>query len=120
MSQAAVDVITDVQGLITEDEKAREKARQALTGASDEQLAKPWKLMVAGRVVSEDPRHVVIRDTFMHLSHHRGEKEMIRRRNNIRERAARLFAVQERARFWDFSSANASCLSAGNVDCLRT
>lgn len=50
-----------------------EKARQALKGASDEQLAQPWKLMVAGKVVSEDPRHVVIRDTFMHLSHHRGQ-----------------------------------------------
>jgi len=44
-----------------------------LKGASDEQLAQPWKLMVAGKVVSEDPRHVVIRDTFMHLSHHRGQ-----------------------------------------------
>jgi hypothetical protein len=54
-------------------DEACEKARQALAGASDEQLAKPWKLMVAGKVVSEDPRHVVLRDTFMHLSHHRGQ-----------------------------------------------
>ena len=50
-----------------------EKARQALLGTSDAHLATPWKLMVAGKVVSEDPRHVVIRDTFMHLSHHRGQ-----------------------------------------------
>ena len=54
-------------------DEAFEKARQALTGASDEQLSQPWKLMVAGKVVSEDPRHVVLRDTFMHLSHHRGQ-----------------------------------------------
>src|SRR5437867_2942452 len=49
------------------------KAREALAGASEEQLLKPWRLLVAGKVVSEDPRHVVIRDTFMHLSHHRGQ-----------------------------------------------
>jgi len=50
-----------------------EKARQALKATSDEHLAKPWQLLVAGKVVSEDPRHVVLRDTFMHLSHHRGQ-----------------------------------------------
>ena len=48
-------------------------ARQALANTSDEHLLKPWRLLVAGRVVSEDPRYVVARDTFMHLSHHRGQ-----------------------------------------------
>jgi len=35
---------------------------------------KPWKFKVAGRVVNEDPRHVVISDSiFSHLAHHRGQ-----------------------------------------------
>lgn len=49
------------------------KAREALRATSDEHLMKPWRLLVAGKVVSEDPRHVVLRDTFMHLAHHRGQ-----------------------------------------------
>ncbi len=49
------------------------QARQALAQTSEEHLLKPWRLLVAGRVVSEDPRYVVVRDTFMHLSHHRGQ-----------------------------------------------
>ena len=28
---------------------------------------------MAGRVVSENPRHVVVADTFGHLAHHRGQ-----------------------------------------------
>src|SRR5438105_3507520 len=49
------------------------KARAALAGTTEEHLMKPWRLLVAGKVVSEDPRHVVVRDTFMHLAHHRGQ-----------------------------------------------
>src|SRR5215831_8258698 len=48
-------------------------AKTALDAASDDHLMKPWKLLVSGRVVSEEPRHVVLRDTFMHLAHHRGQ-----------------------------------------------
>ena len=32
--------------------------------------------------MSEDPRHVVIRDTFMHLSHHRGQLTVYLRLND--------------------------------------
>jgi uncharacterized damage-inducible protein DinB len=49
------------------------KARAALAETTDEHLAKPWRLLVAGKVVSEQPRHVVLRDTFMHLAHHRAQ-----------------------------------------------
>jgi len=49
------------------------KSRAALAATSEEQLMKPWRLLVAGKVVSEDPRHVVLRDTFAHLAHHRGQ-----------------------------------------------
>ena len=46
---------------------------QALRGASDEHLGEPWRLLVGGRVVAENPRHVVLADTFTHLAHHRGQ-----------------------------------------------
>ena len=41
-----------------------------------------WKLLVSGRVVSEELRHVVLRDTFMHLSHHRGQLTVYLRQND--------------------------------------
>ena len=49
------------------------KAHDALKHTDDEHLMKPWRLLEAGRIVSEQPRHVVIQDTFMHLAHHRGQ-----------------------------------------------
>jgi uncharacterized damage-inducible protein DinB len=32
-----------------------------------------WRLIAGGQVVMEQPRHVVLRDTMMHLAHHRGQ-----------------------------------------------
>jgi uncharacterized damage-inducible protein DinB len=49
------------------------KARESLKKTSEAHLMKPWRLMVAGNVVDEHPRHVVLRDTFGHLAHHRGQ-----------------------------------------------
>jgi hypothetical protein len=40
------------------------EARKALSGTTDEHLLRPWRLLVAGRVVNEDPRRAVVRDTF--------------------------------------------------------
>ena len=34
---------------------------------------KPWRLLVGGNVVSETPRHEMLRDTINHLAHHRGQ-----------------------------------------------
>jgi uncharacterized damage-inducible protein DinB len=49
-------------------------ARAALANTTDEHLLKPWQLLVAGKLVSEDPRHIVLRDAvFSHLAHHRGQ-----------------------------------------------
>ena len=44
---------------------------------------KPWRLLVSGHVVSEDLRHVVLRDTFMHLAHHRGQLTVYLRLNDV-------------------------------------
>ncbi len=49
------------------------QAVQALRGAEEEHLLETWRLLVAGKVVDENPRHVAIADTFMHLAHHRGQ-----------------------------------------------
>jgi len=57
-------------------------ARQALTAIQDEHLMKPWRLLVSGHVVSEERRDVVLRDTFMHLSHHRGQLTVYLRMND--------------------------------------
>jgi len=44
---------------------------------------KPWRFKVAGRVVSEDPRHVVISDSVLaHLAHHRGQLTVYLRLND--------------------------------------
>lgn len=48
-------------------------ARAAFAGTTDDHLMKPWRLLAAGKVMSEVPRHVMIHDTFMHLAHHRGQ-----------------------------------------------
>jgi uncharacterized damage-inducible protein DinB len=57
-------------------------AAAALDHVTDDFLMNTtWKLMVAGKVVSESPRHVVLRDTFNHLSHHRGQLTVYLRMN---------------------------------------
>ena len=49
------------------------KAKTSLRKTTDEHLMTPWRLLVGGKVVMEEPRHVVIADTFCHLAHHRGQ-----------------------------------------------
>lgn len=58
------------------------KARAALAGTTDAHLATPWRLLVAGKAVLQDPRHMVIADTFTHLSHHRGQLTVYLRLND--------------------------------------
>ena len=48
-------------------------AKKALESSSDEHLMKPWRLKARGQVVAEAPRHAMMRDALMHLSHHRGQ-----------------------------------------------
>jgi uncharacterized damage-inducible protein DinB len=57
------------------------EARRALQAVSEDHLRKPWKLLVSGNVVSDQMRYVVLRDTFMHLSHHRGQLTVYLRLN---------------------------------------
>ena len=58
-------------------------ARKALGNTTDEHLKTPWRLLVGGKAVMENPRHVVIADTFTHLAHHRGQLTVYLRLNEI-------------------------------------
>jgi len=62
-------------------DKGLAEASKALRGTTDDHLKKPWRLLVAGNVVSEEPREIVLRDTMMHLSHHRGQLTVYLRLN---------------------------------------
>jgi uncharacterized damage-inducible protein DinB len=70
------------QELIAAHDKGVGDARATLAKVTDDDLMKPWKLLVSGRVVNESPRYVVLRDTFMHWSHHRGQLTVYLRLNN--------------------------------------
>ena len=69
--------------LLEELEKVTAAARGALQRTNDDHLMKPWRLLVATKVVAEDPRHVVLRDAINHLSHHRGQLTVYLRLNNV-------------------------------------
>jgi uncharacterized damage-inducible protein DinB len=50
------------------------KARESLARTNDDFLmTTKWRLRAGGKVVMEQPRHVVLRDTLNHLAHHRGQ-----------------------------------------------
>jgi uncharacterized damage-inducible protein DinB len=58
-------------------------ARTLLAGTSDDRYTNTtWKLLVSRNIVSEDPRYIVVRDTFMHWAHHRGQLTVYLRLNN--------------------------------------
>jgi uncharacterized damage-inducible protein DinB len=54
-------------------DKAVAQAREALQKTNDAYLETPWRLLAAGQLAFEQPRHQVIRDTFLHSAHHRGQ-----------------------------------------------
>jgi len=50
------------------------KAQESLSKTNDDFLmTTKWRLLAGGKVVSEAPRHIVLRDTLNHLAHHRGQ-----------------------------------------------
>jgi uncharacterized damage-inducible protein DinB len=45
---------------------------------------KPWRLLFGGQVVSEEPRHLMLRGgVFNHLAHHRGQLTVYLRLNDV-------------------------------------
>jgi uncharacterized damage-inducible protein DinB len=70
-------------GLVDALDKHVAKARESLSKTNDEfLLTTNWRLLVGGKVVSDSPRHVVLRDTLNHLAHHRGQLTVYLRLND--------------------------------------
>lgn len=58
------------------------EAREALSNTTDERLLTPWRFVIGGQVVNENPRHIMIREAvFSHLAHHRGQLTVYLRLN---------------------------------------
>jgi uncharacterized damage-inducible protein DinB len=53
--------------------KSFDEANAALRGTTEDHLKTRWRLLAAGNVVLEAPRHEMIRDTINHWVHHRGQ-----------------------------------------------
>lgn len=54
-------------------DKAAADARAAIQGTNWEHLQTKWRLLAAGHVVINVPRHEMMRDTINHWAHHRGQ-----------------------------------------------
>jgi uncharacterized damage-inducible protein DinB len=60
--------------LRTNCQEAIARGRAALDRATEECLMKPWRFMVQGQVMSEEPRYVALANGLLsHLAHHRGQ-----------------------------------------------
>jgi uncharacterized damage-inducible protein DinB len=69
--------------LVAAHDKAVAKARESLSRINDDfLLTTSWQLLMGGKVVSEEPRHVVLRDMLNHLAHHRGQLTVYLRLND--------------------------------------
>jgi uncharacterized damage-inducible protein DinB len=75
------EVTTTAERLALFDQSVAE-ARRALSSTTEDHLLEPWQLRVAGKVVDEKPRHIMIADTFSHLAHHRGQLTVYLRLND--------------------------------------
>jgi uncharacterized damage-inducible protein DinB len=66
--QPTIDKLTEVH------DGSVAKGRAALSKTNDDFLMSTnWRLIAGGQVVMEQPRHIVLRETMMHLAHHRGQ-----------------------------------------------
>src|SRR5258707_11366475 len=55
-------------------DRAVANARSTLESTTDEHLLTPWAFKMGGRIVSQNPRDIMIADAiFSHLAHHRGQ-----------------------------------------------
>lgn len=71
-----------VQSLVATLDKSVKDGRAALAATNDDyMLTTNWKLLFKGEVQLDQPRHIVIVDTFNHLAHHRGQLTVYLRLN---------------------------------------
>lgn len=65
--------LTTSAELVAALDKAVAQARAALQNTTDAHLETSWRLLAGGQLAFEQPRREVIRDTFLHSAHHRGQ-----------------------------------------------
>jgi len=71
--------------LVQVHDKAVADARTVLGGVTDDFLLNTrWRLRAGGKVVSDEPRHIVMRETINHLAHHRGQLTVYLRMNDAK------------------------------------
>jgi uncharacterized damage-inducible protein DinB len=63
------------QDLMDQFEASLKKGREVLQKTSDDRLLNTkWRMLAAGKLMSEQPRYVAVRDGVMnHMAHHRGQ-----------------------------------------------
>ena len=60
-----------------------EKAKSALSDATEDHLNEIWSFKMHGKTLNSGPRHQQIADTFTHLAHHRGQLTVYLRLNEV-------------------------------------
>jgi uncharacterized damage-inducible protein DinB len=70
--------------LLDQFEASLKKGREALQAATDDYLLNTkWRLLAGGKLMSEDPRYVALRDGVLnHMAHHRGQLTVYLRMND--------------------------------------
>ena len=83
-SKAAPPELRTTEELVRALDEGVAKSIAALASTTDEQLmTRSWRFLVGGRVVSEQPKHIVMRDSVLnHLAHHRGQLTVYLRLND--------------------------------------
>ena len=77
-------VMTLQKQLLGEFDRNVATARQAISGASDQDLMKSWTMLAGGKTVFSLPRTAVLRTFFLaHVIHHRGQLSVYLRLNNV-------------------------------------
>lgn len=75
--QPAMDSLTKVH------DDAVAKARKSLAARNDDYLMNTrWRLLFSGKPVSDQARHIVLREMLNHLAHHRGQLTVYLRLND--------------------------------------
>jgi uncharacterized damage-inducible protein DinB len=65
-------------------EESKAKAETALRDTNEGHLAKPWRLVMGSKALSEAPRSQQIADVFTHMAHHRGQLTVYLRLNEAK------------------------------------
>jgi uncharacterized damage-inducible protein DinB len=72
--------------LLEQFENSLKRGREVLQKTTDDRLLNTtWRMLVAGKLVSEQPRYVAIRDGVLnHMAHHRGQLTVYLRLNHAK------------------------------------